>query len=85
MDQEMQETSTGQKILSTGYKVEGWGLRVKAVINFILGGILFVLGIVMAISVGFPFLIVSLLGVGLIIGGWIYWRRSKSLAQGRFY
>lgn len=85
MVQEMPEASTGQKILSTGYKVHGWGLRVKATINFILGGILFILGIVMAFSIGFPLIFLSLLGIGLIIGGWVYWRRSNSLTQERFY
>ena len=85
MMEETPQQNTGEKLLFTGYKVHGWGLRAKAVSNFILGGILFVLGIVLGIKIAFPMMFFSLFGLGLIIGGWVYWKRAKSLVQGRFY
>jgi len=77
--------SRGQKLLSTGYKIHGWGLKAKAISNFIIGGASFVLGIVLVISVSFPFILVSVLGLILIFAGWLYWKRSNSLVKGRFF
>jgi K+ transporter len=85
MDQ-LQSQSTGEKILSTGYKVHGWGLRVKAITTFILGLAFMGFGIFMAVTLkSWGGLTFSVIGIIIIFGAWIYWKRSKSLTQGRFY
>ncbi len=78
--------SFGERALSTGYKVSGWDLRLKAIGSFIMGTVLLILGIVLAIVLkSWGALILSAVGVLAFLGGWLYWRRARSLVKGRFY
>lgn len=96
IDQDSQsQQSAGQKALSTTRKVTGWYLRYKAIGAFIAGGISIVLSIVfliLGIINGSSFgnlitgpLIFLVIGIiAILVGSW-YWKRSKSLVQGKFY
>ncbi|MDO8459563.1 MAG: hypothetical protein Q7S74_00490 [Nanoarchaeota archaeon] len=83
---EQPQESFGERVLSTGYKVSGWNLRLKAIGSFITGTILLILGIVLAIVLkSWGALILSAVGIFAFLGGWLYWRRAKSLTKGRYY
>ncbi len=86
MEQQPQKQNFGDKALSTAYKVGGWNLRLKAIGSAIFGLFAFIAGIVLAISTGtWGSLIFSAIGIAVLIGSWLYWKRAKSLVQGRYY
>ena len=81
-----QPETIGQKILETGYKASGWKLRAKAIKSLVIGAIFIIGGIVAFIlSHQFSALIISAVGLIALLGAWLYWKRSKSLVQGRYY
>jgi hypothetical protein len=86
MDEETQKQNISEKVLSTGYKVEGFDFKIKGIFSMIAGIIIVLGGIVMSITTGLSeYLFFSGIGVFVFLGGWLYWKRSKSLSQGRFY
>jgi len=73
-EQQYQEEGFGNKALSTAYKVGGWNLRLKAIGSLVLGVLLLLGGIVLAIvTKSFNALILSLIGLIALLGGWFYW------------
>ncbi len=83
--QNLQE-GTENKVLSTAYKVGGWHLRFKAIGSLIMGILLILAGIVLAVFFkSWSALILPALGLVALLGGWLYWKRAKSLVKGRFY
>ena len=89
------EVSPGQKVLSGAYKLSGWHFRFKAIGSFIASGVLIIASVVFFIlsfvyeelgSVGLIFAVVALIiSIATFFIGKFYWKRSKSLVQGRFY
>lgn len=74
------------KVISTGFKVEGWDYRARVIKNVIFGIVLLVLGIYVAYKGNLAFgAVVILIGVLMFLGAWFYWWRSKSLVKGKFY
>jgi hypothetical protein len=86
MLQENNQESLGNKALSGVYRAGGWYLRLK-MISFLIGGILFlILGIILTFVIkDIKALSLSAIGVLSLLFAWLYWWRSKSLVQGRFY
>ena len=73
-------------IYETTLKVSGWNLRIKAIGSFIVGTILLLGGIIGSVLTLQPgWLILSVIGIIALLGGWSYWARSKSLVEGKFY
>ncbi len=80
--------SGGYKPVSVMFKYEGWKLRIEAIITFAVGVVVILVGLVFALLFRGAALLfaVSLLALGLIgvFGGRYYWKRAKSLVQGKF-
>lgn len=79
------QQSTGGKMLSTAYKVGGWNLRIKAIFMFVLGFVLIGFGVYFSITTSLAGLIFVCIGLVVLLGAWLYWKRAKSLVKGRFY
>ncbi|MBT6690653.1 hypothetical protein HN903_01350 [archaeon] len=84
--EQSQEKNFKNKALSTAYKIRGWNLRLKAIGSAIFGLFVFIGGIIIAISTKtWGSLIFSIIGIVVLIGSWIYWKRAKSADEGKFY
>ena len=67
-------------------KVSGWTYRMRAIKAFVFGVIFILLGLVLSVVFKSLYsLVLSLFGIVGIIVGIFYWKRSKSLVQGRLY
>jgi len=84
------EESNGQSVsgqIASGYlKTTGYTNIIGIIISFIIGG-LFVLGgmlLALLFSDLFP-LVFSGIGLIIIFFGWIGWRHSKKMREGKYY
>ena len=69
----------------TAFKTAGVLGRVKAIGTIITGIVLIIIGIVLVIIGGsFAALIISLIGLIAVAGGWWMWKRYKAMLEGRF-
>jgi hypothetical protein len=85
--QAQSQESTGDKIVSTAYKVEGWQNKIGAVINYVVGAVFLLIGGIASLLFKsfLPIVIASPIIIGTFLGGWYYWRRGKVLVrEGKF-
>ncbi|MBS3092275.1 hypothetical protein J4466_02540 [Candidatus Pacearchaeota archaeon] len=89
-----QKENVGNRLLSTGYKLSGWYLRLRIIgpiVIAVIGLLIVIFGIyslitnLEAVKSGQVIILgIILLVLGILVA-WLYWWRSKSLVKGRFY
>ncbi len=89
-DQNFNEAPMAQsipgKIISTGFKVEGWDYRGRVLRNIFFGIVMILLGVYVAYEGNLKTCgVLFLFGILFFLGAWYYWWRSKSLVKGKFY
>ncbi|MBU2576430.1 MAG: hypothetical protein KKF50_01790 [Nanoarchaeota archaeon] len=84
------DESTGQSVsgqITSGYlKATGYTNIVGIIISFIIGGLMVLGGMILALLFRdfFP-LVFSGIGLIIIFFGWIGWRHSKKMREGKYY